>query len=172
MCAWRSLHGLLASGNTSSTAKWAAKPSFRCDKNDRKLHGAGFKSSEKVMKLYVNMLTTYKYLYCMLKHGMSIIGPSKTVIVSFCCKFYLCQTWVLPTLIVDTGLTSCGATPFNILCQRSVERSSWTVRGARNAGLESTGSWWFQILFIFTPIWGGDSHFDYIIFFKRVETTT
>ena len=33
-----------------------------------------------------------------------------------------------------------------------------------------TTGWRFQIFFIFTRIWE-DSHFDYIIFFKGVETT-
>ena len=32
-------------------------------------------------------------------------------------------------------------------------------------------SWWFQT-FLFSPLFGEDSHFDYIIFFKWVETTT
>ena len=31
--------------------------------------------------------------------------------------------------------------------------------------------WWFQIFFLCSPLFGEDSQFDYIIFFKGVETT-
>ena len=31
--------------------------------------------------------------------------------------------------------------------------------------------WWFQIFFCFHPLFGVDIQFDYIIFFKGVETT-
>ena len=32
--------------------------------------------------------------------------------------------------------------------------------------------WWFQIVFMFIPIWGNDSQFDKIIFFRWVGSTT
>ena len=163
VCAWRSLHGLLASGNTSSTAKWAAKPSFRCDKNDRKLQGRFFESSEKVIQLYVNMLTTFISTACW-NMELSIIGPPNTVIVSV---FLFVVCWFMSDM--SFAHCNCGHWSDFMWCyplQHTLPKERpkealgrWEVLGMR--GLESIGSWWFQIFLIFTPIWGGDSHFDY-----------
>ena len=49
----------------------------------------------------------------------------------------------------------------------------YKVRGRWSLGICGTKSnWWFQIVCIFTPIWGNDSHFDDHIFQRGWDSTT
>ena len=55
-------------------------------------------------------------------------------------------------------------------CQRNAEKRSaaWAFRAKKCHGNYTT-RWWFQIFFIFTPIWG--RFLFWVIFFRWVETT-